>query len=59
MGCVHVCEAKECTLENPLVVLCLFNPVAGDCKVAVRVTSLPCIARYVNQTSDGLALKIK
>jgi hypothetical protein len=56
MGCVHVCETKERILKNPFVFRHLFDPVAGNRKVAICVARLPRITRQIDLAINYFAL---
>jgi hypothetical protein len=52
-----MCETEKSSLGLPLRWRCLFNPMSGNCKVAIGVAGLPCIACQIDLASDGRTLE--
>jgi hypothetical protein len=49
---VKSCEAKKAALDLPLCGHWLLNPMAGYCKVAIGIASLPCVTCHINFADD-------
>jgi hypothetical protein len=47
-----MCAKPRSVPEDPFVQLNLFNPVAGDSKIAIGIAGLPCIAGHIYLTGD-------
>jgi hypothetical protein len=50
-------EANDSTLELPFSGYWLFDPVHRDCKIAIGIACLPCIAGQANFALNGGTLE--
>lgn len=53
---VHLCKAQQSGLRIPIARCLLLDPVPGNSKVGISITSLPSIAGQTDFTGDGGAL---